>query len=286
MNNSNHLKTLPKGAVDSHAHVIGNAAVRDMDRHPTPFPPAMTEIYLDILQTHGVQFGLLTAPSFYGTDNTVLLNALKQSGERLKGTVIVDPAIPESELALMQAAGVCGLRLNWIRLHQDRPDLNSVQYKNLLSKAKNLGLHIEVYLEGEYLPQVLPVLRTSGVDLVIDHFGHPAEGVQAALSEGFRSLLDALDHGRTWVKLSAPYRLRDCNPKALAQEILSRQYGAARVLWATDWPWVGHGNSISYQQCIDWLFEWVPDQNQRNQILVDTPHKLFKFNRSVLKGEK
>lgn len=286
MKNQSHPKTWPQGAVDSHAHVIGSAAVRDIDRHPTPFPPATTDIYLDTLRAHEVQFGILTAPSFYGTDNTVLLDALKQSGERLKGTVIVDPAISESELALMQAAGVCGLRLNWVRLHQDRPDLNSSQYKSLLSKAKNLGLHIEIYLEGEYLPQVFPVLHASKVDLVIDHFGHPAEGAQATRSQGFLSLLDALDRGRTWVKLSAPYRLRDCDPSALTKEILSRQYGAARVLWATDWPWVGHGHSISYQQCIDWLFRWVPDQNQRKQILVDTPHELFKFNRSVLKGEK
>ncbi len=51
-----------------------------------------------------------------------------------------------------------------------------------------------------------PILKPSGVKLVIDHFGRPdpAKGVNC---EGFKAVLRSVEKGNTWVKLSASYRL-------------------------------------------------------------------------------
>lgn len=265
---------LPSGSVDCHAHVIKKNAPLVAERHSAPARDCDVKEYLAILDAHGVTYGLLTAPSFYGSNNAVLLDALKNSQGRLRGTAIVEPTIAESELAQMKAQGVCGLRLNWIR-REKIPDITSQEYTSLLAKARNIGLHIEIYLEGEHLAPVLQAINRSGAQAVIDHFGNPL-GPEAAHSEGFIALLDALDQGNTWVKLSAPYRLRHTHPNDLIQKILQHGKGE-RAVWATDWPWVGFENKLAYAQCIQWIFDWITDETIRHNILVKTPQTLFGF---------
>ncbi|OZI67301.1 amidohydrolase family protein [Bordetella genomosp. 11] len=265
---------LPPGSVDCHAHVIRKDLPLVSERHSQPGRDATVEDYLDTLTAHGVAYGLLTAPSFYGPDNRVLLEALRASKGRLRGTAIVQPDIDEAALASMQREGVCGIRLNWVKRHAI-PDIRSREYQGLLAKARNLGLHIEVYLEGEHLAPVLAALRASGVRTVIDHFGNPP-GNEGERSEGFVALLDALEAGNTWVKLSAPFRLRGSDARVLATRIVERSHGE-RALWATDWPWVGHEDAVTYRQCIEGLFECVPDSGIRDRILTKNAYEAFGF---------
>jgi len=266
--------SMPSGAVDCHAHVIKKDAPLVAERHSAPARDCGVQEYLHLLDTHGVTYGLLTAPSFYGSNNEVLLDALKSADGRLRGTAIVETTISEAELANMKAAGICGLRLNWIR-REKIPDIASEPYKALLAKARNVGIHIEVYLEGELLAPVLKIINDSGAQAVIDHFGNP-RGPDASQSEGFMALLQAIDKGNTWVKLSAPYRLRQTTPNELIPHILQYHQGE-RAVWATDWPWVGFENKVTYEQCINWLFDWVKDEKIRNAILVNNPQSLFGF---------
>lgn len=271
--------SMPSGAVDCHAHVIKKDAPLVAERHSAPARDCGVQEYLHLLDTHGVTYGLLTAPSFYGSNNEVLLDALKSADDRLRGTAIVETTISEAELANMKAAGICGLRLNWIR-REKIPDIASEPYKALLAKARNVGIHIEVYLEGELLAPVLKIINDSGAQAVIDHFGNP-RGPDASQSEGFMALLQAIDKGNTWVKLSAPYRLRQTTPTELIPDILQYHQGE-RAVWATDWPWVGFENKVTYEQCIHWLFDWVKDEKMRNAILVNNPQSLFGFPSKVI----
>lgn len=267
-------RVLPAGTVDSHAHVMRTNVPLDPQRHSAPARDVSVDEYLAVLDAHGVRYGLLTAPSFYGTNNAVLLDGLRQAGGRLRGTAIVAPDISEAQLAAMQAQGICGLRFNWVRRAQ-RPDIASAPYRALLSKARNLGLHIEVYLEGEHLQDVLQAAADSGVRLVVDHFGNPPGG-DALHGDAFKALLRSVDAGGTWVKLSAPYRLRGGDARELARAVLALGNGE-RAVWATDWPWVGKEDALTYAQCIDWLFDWIPDDAMRHRVLVSTPQALFGF---------
>jgi Predicted metal-dependent hydrolase of the TIM-barrel fold len=266
---------LPAGSADCHAHVIKTGLPLVPDRHSQPVAEAPVEAYLRTLDAYGVTYGLLTAPSFYGHNNDVLLDALAKGRGRLRGTAIVEPRVSEQTLASLKEAGVCGLRLNWVR-RASLPDIASPEYASLLAKAANLGLHIEVYLEGEFLPPVLAVIQRSRARVVIDHFGHPPGGDGAADSDGFKALLRSIDAGNTWVKLSAPFRLRGASAAMLARELITRRDGE-RVVWATDWPWVGFETDITYGQCVAWLFEWAPDARVRKRILVDNPREAFGF---------
>ena len=262
------------GGVDTHAHVMRRGLALSAERHSEPARDVEPEEFIAILDAHGLGYGVLTAPSFYGFDNSVLLEALAKFPTRLRGTANVAPGATVADLAALKAQGIAGIRLNWTR-KATRPDAGSPEYRALFAAAREAGLHLEIFLEGPLLPTLLPHALESGVDIVLDHFAapDPALGVNCA---GFRSVLSALETGRCWVKLSAPYRLGGQDPAVLAQAMLAAG-GPEHLLWASDWPWISHEEGRSYAGCLGDLASWVPDAGQRRTILVDTPKALFGF---------
>ena len=259
--------------VDSHAHVVAQHAPLTAERHSEPRHDATVSEYLATLDSLSISHAVLTQPSFYGTDNSLLLCALAAHPDRLRGTVIVNPAIDEVELDALRAGGVCGVRLNWSRLPH-LPDIHG--YGPLLGRLRDVGLHIELYVEGAKLAALLPFICDSGVSIVLDHFGSPdpREGVAGA---SFRAVLRALERGRCWVKLSAPYRLGNgVSPVPYATTLLAAG-GAERLVWGSDWPWVSHEAGRNYAQLLEALDEWVPDDRSKRAILSTTPASLFGF---------
>jgi predicted TIM-barrel fold metal-dependent hydrolase len=261
-------------AIDCHAHVMQMDRPLSAERHSAPIRDVFVEEYIGLLDRHRISHGLLTQPSFYGSDNTLLLEALASQPERLRGTAIVEPTIDRATLDKLRQQGVCGIRLNWTK-RASLPDVSTPAYQRLFAMVRDLDMHVEVFLEGELLGSVLPAIRKSRVNVVLDHFGcpDPATGVEG---QGFQQVLKAVDAGDTWIKLSAPYRLRGADPQRYVDALLEVG-GPHRLMWATDWPWVLHEDEVTYQQCIDWLTEWVPDDATRRIILADTPRKLFGY---------
>ena len=225
---------------------------------------------------HGISHGVLTAPSFYGANNALLLQALEAHPRRLRGTAIVAPDADLDTLASMNRIGVVGIRLNWVR-RDALPDLAASAWRSLFDSVRALDWHVEVYLEGPKLAGVLPALRDRGVAVVVDHFGapDPARGVDCP---GFREVLNAVRSGDTWVKLSAPYRLGGADPQRYVDALLNAGSGK-QLVWASDWPFVSHEGDVAYQQCVAWLHEWIPEEAIRRRVLVETPAKLFHFDR-------
>ena len=248
------------------------------DRHSAPKRDCTVEEYLAVLDTHGISHGVLTAPSFYGTDNSLLLDALDRAGGRLRGTVIVDPDIDRASLAAMGERGAVGIRLNWVR-RSTLPDVSAGDYRQLFAKVQELDWHVEIYLEGPLLAKILPAVRESGAKVVVDHFGSP-DPAQGVACGGFKAVLEGVRAGDTWVKLSAPYRQGGADPRHYVDALLDAG-GARQLVWASDWPFVSHEGEIKYSDCVQWLRYWVPDEATRRVILSDTPVKLFGFDHAL-----
>ncbi|MSP88280.1 MAG: hypothetical protein EXQ92_05630 [Alphaproteobacteria bacterium] len=260
--------------IDTHAHVFR----RDLPLMPgfrhAPEHDALLPELLDIFNGHGITHGVLTAPSFYGTDNSFLLAALAAAPDRLRGTVIVDSTIPRDRLEALSAQGVIGIRLNMLR-RPDLPDLRSAAWRRVLEDAAALDWHLEIYVEGPRLPGLLAPALETGIKVVIDHFGSPDPALRLDCP-GFRIVLDAVGTGRIWVKLSAPYRLGGVDPKPYAAALLHAG-GPERLVWASDWPWTQNSAGHTYAKVLGWLDRWVPDPAQRRIILDDTPRAVFGF---------
>jgi predicted TIM-barrel fold metal-dependent hydrolase len=265
-------------AVDCHAHVMRRDPPLAPNRHSAPKRDCTVEEYLSVLDTHGISHGVLTAPSFYGTDNTLLLDALERAGGRLRGTDIVDPDIDRAALAAMGERGAVGIRLNWVR-RSSLPDISAADYRQLLARVRELGWHVEIYLEGPLLAEILPAVRESGASVVVDHFGSP-DPAQGVACDGFKAVLDGVRAGDTWVKLSAPYRQGGADPRRYVDALLDAG-GPQQLVWASDWPFVSHEDEITYRDCVQWLAEWVPNEAARRIILADTPASLFGFDRAL-----
>ena len=119
---------LPAGAADCHAHVLRTDLPLVAGRHSAPLHNAEVDEYLRVLDSHGIRYGVLTAPSFYGSDNGLLLRSLQVAGGRLRGTALVEPEIGDAELDMLYAHGVRGVRLNWLR-RRPLPDSGSRAYR-------------------------------------------------------------------------------------------------------------------------------------------------------------
>ncbi len=266
--------------IDCHAHIMAVDLPLAPEIHSRPIRDVSAEEYLSVLSTHGISHGVLTAPSFYGPNNTLLLEALKRYPNHLRGTVIADPNMAkadlERQLLAMREHGVEGIRLNWIK-KQSIPDIASSQYQTLLGIAKDLGLHIELFLEDHLQEHVVPHILASGATLVLDHFGNPDPKL-GVNSVSFQNTLRGLGNGQIWVKLSAPYRLGFLDGVSIAPYVDALiAANPKQLIWASDWPWLSHENLFTYQDCIDWIQSAVDDPKIWEDILIHNPKTLFHF---------
>ena len=269
--------------VDAHAHIfLQNMPVSRAAWHKPDYAFTAQQ-YLQVLDTHGVHFGVIAGISIFGLYNDYMLEELRRH-PRLRGTVNVLPTTDRYVLERMKQDGVVGVRLQLTR-RKELPDLGDDDYQLLLRRLADLDMHVQVVVEGRAWPAVLPKLEASGVKIVIDHFGHPdpEEGVNCA---GFKAVLKSVERGRTWVKLSGAYRLTWAPPGqahrdprtapfalGLAQALV-RNAGPQRLVWGSDCPFVGHESHVSFQDTLDEFVQWVPDAATRRKI-SDTALKLY-----------
>ena len=154
------------------------------------------------------------------------------------------------------------------------PDLSSPAYKRFLRHVADLGWHVQLHDDAPRLPAYLPALEAAGVKVVVDHFGRP-DIEQGIAGEGFQRLLRSIAGGRTWVKLSSPFRL---NSEALvrqAGQALLEHAGPERLMWGSDWPFAAFESSFTYEMALESLNTLVPDDAARRRISCETPLKFY-----------
>lgn len=265
----------PGPLVDCHAHIFLPDMPVAGDAWIEPDYAFGPQDLLSELDGHGVHFAVISGLSIVGYYNDYMIGQLRHQ-RRLRGTAIVPPATDRYTLERMQADGIVGIRLQLAR-QEHIPDLRSDEYRVLFRRVRDLGWHVHVAIEGQLLRPVLEALLESGVDIVIDHFGHPnpADPVNC---DGFGAMLAAVDSGRTWIKLSGGFRLAgpaawrddpDGDLEELAQTVaeqLSTRVGTDRLLWGSDAPFVGYEKRITYAGVLASYRRWIPNAAQRAEI--------------------
>jgi predicted TIM-barrel fold metal-dependent hydrolase len=275
---------LPPSACDTHAHVFGPAAQFPYakDRSYTP-PDAPLAKYLGMLDTLGFARGVLVQGSAHGRDNSAMLDALARHPDRLRGVAVADADTPAAELRRWAALGVRGLRFNHFfrdgQLHY-RGGVPLEAARALVPPMRELGWHMQLWIDVKDLPDTLPVLQSLPLPVVIDHMGR-TDARAGTDMPGFRSLLRLLGEGGCWVKLSGAHRLSRTAPDYPEarpfHEALVRT-NPDHLTWGTDWPHPRiEGEMPDAGHLLDLFQEWTPDAAIRQRILVDNPARLYGF---------
>lgn len=248
--------------VDAHAHIITRRMPFREDAWTRPDYAYTAEDFIADLDRHGIAFGIVTAASLYGDYNDYTLASLARY-RRLRATVMLAPETDAATIRSLRDQGVVGVRMQW-KVDAAPPDFHSFLYQKFLNRLADCGMHVELNASADQQAVVLPVLAAHGVDIVVDHFGllRAPDGMDG---NGFQSILRAVAGGRTWVKISAGFRLEPGLRRAAAARLLA-EAGGDRLLWGSDAPFVGKENAISYGDTVAQFQELVPDAAVRRRI--------------------
>ena len=83
----------------------------------------------------------------------------------------VRPGVSRAELADLHAAGVRGIRFNFVkRLVDPKPD---DYYRGLAEAVAELGWHVVVYFEAADLAERWQLFTSLPTTVVVDHMGRP-----------------------------------------------------------------------------------------------------------------
>ena len=270
---------VPPGSVDAHCHVFGPG-----DRFPyaperkyTPCDASAAQLFA--LRDHlGFDRNVIVQATCHGADNRALVDALQQSGGRARGVATVRPSITDAELSALDAAGVRGVRFNFVKRLVDTTPRETLL--EIAHRIAPLGWHIVIYFEAQELPELYDFFTQLPTTVVVDHMGRPdvTQPVEGPEFELFIRLLR--EHPNFWSKVSCPERLSKSAPPGYDDVVpFARRLVETfsdRVLWGTDWP---HPNLKGHMPddglLVDYIPRIAPTAALQHALLVDNPNRLY-----------
>ena len=234
------------GFIDAHVHVWTD----DLERYPLApgfsraemAPPTFTpEELLAHCRPSGVDRVVLIQMSYYGTDNSYMLDTIAARPDVFRGVAVVDHQHPglREELLRLRAGGVRGLRIypggvgpdEWLTAEADR---------RLLALAGDLGLVVCPLIDPEYLPAIGRAAEAfPQTTFAVDHLARI--GIRGPVPEDQVAALCALARWpNVLVKVSAFYALgAKRRPHDDLLPLIWRAldaFGAERLMWGSDSP--------------------------------------------------
>lgn len=283
---------VPPGSCDCHVHLFGPFAGYPLDRGRLYTPdPALASDLFAMLDGAGVTRAVLVQPSAYGTDNCCMLDAMAEHPQRLRGVVVIDADAAEADLARMHVLGARGARLNLASAGGKSAAETARLVERLADRIAPLGWHLQMFVSLDIIAEIAPLVRRLAVDVVFDHMGL-AQAARGTAQPGLAALVELMQGGRVWVKLSGTYRVSDdlygnAEVTALARALIAANRD--RVVWASDWPHLGpHAHRvdgepphaeyrrIDYGRLLSALADWA-ERDDIERILVRNPAQLYDF---------
>jgi 2-pyrone-4,6-dicarboxylate lactonase len=269
----------PPGAVDAHCHVFGPGA-------EFPYAPQRKYTPCDASKEHlwalrdflGLERNVIVQATCHGADNRALVDALRASAGRARGVASVARGVTDAELRELDAAGVRGVRFNFVKRLVDTTPREVLE--EIARRVALLGWHIVIYFEAAELPQLYDFFASLPATVVVDHMGRPdvTKSVAGPEFELFVRLMR--ERPNVWSKVSCPERLSKAGPPRYEDVVpFARRLVETfpdRVLWGTDWP---HPNLKSHMpddgELLDYVPQIAPTPALRQKLLVENPGRLY-----------
>ena len=270
---------LPPGSVDAHCHVFGPGAEFPYapERKYTPCDASKAQLFA--LRDHlGFARNVVVQATCHGADNRAMVDACLASGGKARGVATVRRSVSDAELQAMHAAGVRGVRFNFVKRLVDFTPKDELM--EIAARIAPLGWHVVIYFEAVDLPELWDFFTALPTTVVVDHMGRPdvSKPVDGPEFELFVKFMR--DYPNVWSKVSCPERLSVEGPPAyadvrpFARTVVERF--PDRVLWGTDWP---HPNMKSHMPddglLVDVIPHIAPTAELQQALLVDNPTRLY-----------
>jgi predicted TIM-barrel fold metal-dependent hydrolase len=267
---------LPPGAVDCHHHIYDARYPADPKASLHPADASISD-YRDLQKRIGIARHVIVQPSTYGTNNGLVLDALKEFGSAARAIVVVTDQISVSELKSMHDAGVRGVRFNLLY-----PGGVPVEMMRPLAKRiAEFGWHVQVVAGAERIVTYADLLGDLPVPVVFDHMGQISNpGISRP---AFAIVTKLLDQGKAWVKLSGPYTFSKVGPPTYSDAAeLAKAYlklAPERLVWGTDWPHPTEAENAKPDDTllVDLTTDWIGNEALRTKIFVENPTRLYGF---------
>lgn len=272
------------GTIDAHVHVWTD----DRKRYPRvrseqDYPPARftPEDLFRHTRPAGVQRIVLIQMSFYGFDNSYMIDSIKShKGGVFSGVAVINSAAPSPDRTMRSLApkGVRGFRIvpgsspqNW---------LDTDGMKTMWATGAKTRLAMCPLIGPDALPSVHRMCtQFPDTPVVIDHLARI--GADGTIRDAdVRALCDLAVYKKVYVKVSAFYALgkkqapyTDLAP--LIQRVFE-SYGPKRLMWASDAPFQVE-NGHRYQPSVSLIKEGLPflSAEDKDWILGKTAEEVF-----------
>jgi predicted TIM-barrel fold metal-dependent hydrolase len=206
-----------------------------------------------------------------------MLDAIAQSGGRIKGIAVVPLGIRDAQLDGLAAQGVIGVAFN--------ATFHGVDYyrdtAGLLHKLARRRMLVSLQVQDEQLIALSPILERAGVTVLIDHCGRPTT-TRGLDQPGFRKLLDLARTGRVVVKLSGYVKFaryghlyEDVRPFV---DALLDAFTPDACMWASDWPFLRAQQRVDVGALLMLFARLVPRIEDRRRIFWQTPTRVLGFS--------
>jgi predicted TIM-barrel fold metal-dependent hydrolase len=258
---------------DCHVHVF-DAAHPTLPGHYRPRTHSLAEIEARA-GADGVGHLVLVQPSVYGSDNALLLQALRAGAGRHRGVAVVAADVSDTELDTLHAAGVRGLRFNLVSPVGQAPDPARLLHR-LAPRLAERGWFVQWYLPAAGLAALVPLQARTGLVFVLDHLA----GLAADTPDDAPAwpALAALAGAGAWIKLSGWYRLQAAAPYTAVHGPLRRAaalFGRCAV-WGSDWPHTRFASTAELPYTATW--QPVPEvlgASAAHALRHDNPWRLY-----------
>jgi predicted TIM-barrel fold metal-dependent hydrolase len=271
--------------IDAHVHVWTPdvqryplaAGHRKEDMKPASFTP---EELFQHARPNGVARVTLIQMSFYGFDNSYMLDAMRKHPGVFSGVAVIDENDrPAERMVELQSEGVRGFR---IRPGERKPDqwLAGEGMQAMWRKGAETGLNMCCLIDPVFLPSVDAMCREHPeTPVVIDHFARI--GIDGTIrASDLDNLCGLAKHKNVTVKVSAFYALGKKEDPYLDLIPMVRRvcdaFGPERLMWASDCPFQVEPPH-TYQPSVD-LVRLRCDflsQSDREWLLRKTAERVF-----------
>jgi len=270
----------PPNATDCHHHIYSSRFRIDPNSTLRPSDASVADYRL-LQKRIGTSRNVIVQPSTYGVYNDGLIEALGECGPTARGVAVVNTSVTDEELKRLDAARVRGVRFN---LATPGGATTMEMLEPIAKRIAPMGWHVQFNMSADATLAAKDVLNRLPCQIVFDHLAHMPQPAGTG-HPAFAVVVDLLQKGKAWVKLSGAYADTKIGPPTYADTIpVAQAYVKAapeRCVWGSDWPHPSEQSKPTLPDdavLFDLLAQWAPDEAVRNRILVDNPAKLYGFS--------